>query len=228
MKAKMNFITAIIGLLIVLVMPFPVFGQLIEVCGRVTAFKTFGLAGVEVIARKSDSAVKTDSSGYYCIHSEKKDRIIFKAKGFYNQRKKIRGKQDSLNVDLVLLEGKKNREIATGLGYIDERDLAYATNQLNDGDKDFSIYANIYDLLQGEFAGVDVYGNQIIIRGRSSTPGTNSQPLFVVDGTNKDDISFLNPGDIASINLIKDGGTAMYGSRGANGVIVITTKRGLE
>ncbi len=224
MKIKMRCITGIIGLLIT----FPSFGQLIEVCGRVTAFKKVGLAGVEVIARKSDSTVKTDSSGYYCIHCEKKDRVIFKAKGFYNQREKIEGKQDSLNMNLVLMEGERNREFATGLGYIDERDLAYATNQLTGSDKDFSMYSNIYDLLQGEFAGVDVYGNQIIIRGRSSNPGTDSQPLFVVDEMYKDDISYLNPHDIASINVIKDGAAAMYGSRGGNGVIVITTKRELE
>ncbi len=218
--------TAFIGILLLAVISVSANAQLIEICGRVTAFENVGLEGVEIIARKSDSIVKTDSLGYYCIQCEEKDNIKFKAKGFYNERERIRGKEDSLNVNMVLKEGKRNREFATGLGYIDESDLAYSTNQMTDQDKDFSNYSNIYDLLQGEFAGVDVYGNQITIRGRSSNAGISSEPLFVVDGMYKDDISSINPNDIASINVIKDGGTAMYGSRGANGVIVIKTKRG--
>lgn len=217
--------TAFIGILLLLLISAPAEAQLIEICGRVTAFENVGLEGVELNTRKSDKTVKTDSLGYFCIQCEERDNIKFKARGFYNERERIRGKQDSLIVNLVLKEGKRNREFATGLGYIDESDLAYSTNQMTDQDKDFSNYSNIYDLLQGEFAGVDVYGNQITIRGRSSM-GINSEPLFVVDGIYKDDISYINPNDIASINVIKDGGTAMYGSRGANGVIVINTKRG--
>lgn len=85
-------------------------------------------------------------------------------------------------------------------------------------------------MLIGEVAGVrvDMTGNNsanIYIRGKNSISGS-SQPLFIVDGSEVSDISYLNPNDVDRIDVLKDASAAIYGVRGANGVIVITTKRG--
>lgn len=89
-------------------------------------------------------------------------------------------------------------------------------------------YSNIYDYLRGRVAGVDVNGTDIRIRGERSIIGSND-PLILVDGIETRDISYLSPEDVQSIDVLKDASsTALYGSRGANGVILITTRHAGE
>lgn len=85
-------------------------------------------------------------------------------------------------------------------------------------------YHDIYSYIQGKVAGVVVRGNKIYIRGINSI-NSGTDPLIVVDGTYMEDISGINPHDVKSIDVLKDASaTTLYGMRGANGVIVITTK----
>lgn len=85
-------------------------------------------------------------------------------------------------------------------------------------------YTNIYDYLDGRVAGVTVRGRSIRIRGAKSMLG-DSDPLFIVDGRQVDDIGYLSPDMVESITVLKDASsTALYGVRGANGVLVITTR----
>lgn len=85
-------------------------------------------------------------------------------------------------------------------------------------------YRTIYEYLAGRVAGVIVHGDKITIRG-ISTINASTDPLFIVDGTAVPDISWLNPRDVKTVDVLKDGAAcSIYGSRGANGVIVITTK----
>ena len=89
-------------------------------------------------------------------------------------------------------------------------------------------YTNIYEYIQGRIAGVEVIGNSFRIRGVRSINGPN-EPLILVDGMETSDISNLTPNDIESIDVLKDASsTALYGSRGANGVILITTRKNIE
>ena len=86
-------------------------------------------------------------------------------------------------------------------------------------------YTNIYDYIKGRVAGVDVQGTSIIIRGINSI-NLSSEPLILVDGIECADISWLSPEMVQRIDVLKDASsTAMYGSRGANGVIIITTRK---
>ncbi|MBQ5581751.1 MAG: TonB-dependent receptor plug domain-containing protein, partial [Bacteroidales bacterium] len=86
-------------------------------------------------------------------------------------------------------------------------------------------YSNIYEYIQGRVAGVEVRGSEIRIRGERSILGDNS-PLFIVDGMVVDDIGFISPDHISRIDVLKDASsTAIYGARGANGVIIITTRK---
>jgi len=210
--------------MIFLIFPFfTIHGQKKVVCGRVTAFDKYVLQGVEVVARKSKNRVKTNEEGIYCVQCEKNDKLKFKARAFYNETIKVEG-IDSANVDMVFIESDRNKKLATGLGYIDKEDLTYAISNLSGDNVDYSSYSDIYEILQARVPGVDVVGRQIRIRGSYNT-SKNSQPLFVVDGIYVNGIADIHPSDIQSINVIKDGAAAMYGSRGANGVIVVTTNR---
>lgn len=86
-----------------------------------------------------------------------------------------------------------------------------------------TIYRNIYELIQGKCAGVMVNGTQITIRGENSI-NSSTEPLFIVNGAPQTSIDWINPNDVKSIDVLKDSATAIYGARGANGVIVITLK----
>lgn len=115
---------------------------------------------------------------------------------------------------------------AVNVGYtkVRKRDLTSSVSQVKVS-SDADGYTNIYDYLRGRVAGLDVNGTTITIRGIRSINGPND-PLIIVDGMPVDSISDLSPQQVASIEVLKDASaTAAYGSRGANGVILITTKR---
>ncbi len=84
-------------------------------------------------------------------------------------------------------------------------------------------YSNIYEFLQGKVPGVMVSGQSIRIRGTGSI-NSNNEPLILVDGIEMSDISTINPMDVDSVDVIKDGSSSIYGVRGANGVVLIKTK----
>lgn len=89
---------------------------------------------------------------------------------------------------------------------------------------DYTHYKTIYEYLQGRVAGLQVSGNKVLIRGTNSI-FASTEPLFVVDGVAMEDISWINPQDVKRIDVLKDSAScSLYGSRGANGVILITMK----
>ncbi|MFH1001290.1 MAG: TonB-dependent receptor plug domain-containing protein [Bacteroidota bacterium] len=111
--------------------------------------------------------------------------------------------------------GKANKKnLTTSVGNVDKEHLKNAQH-----------YANIYDMIKGEVAGVSVNGNSILIRGLSSI-NLSSEPLYVVNGSPVNSISDISPNDVKSISVLKGSSAAIYGSRGANGVIVIVLKSG--
>ena len=87
------------------------------------------------------------------------------------------------------------------------------------------LYSDIFDLIRGQFPGVSVANDEVIIRGASSI-NMSSEALYVVDGIITNDISWISPGDVKTIDIIKDSQASFYGSRGANGVVVIELRRG--
>lgn len=117
------------------------------------------------------------------------------------------------------------RTYDTGYGTITESEK---TSSISDVpiDKTISQYTDIYDYIKGKVPGVVVTGDRILIRGISSINLSN-EPIFVVDNVVVDNVKWLSPTDIKSITVLKDASAcAIYGVRGANGVIVITTKDG--
>ena len=125
---------------------------------------------------------------------------------------------------LYMSDGSDPGDQEVNLGYqkIRKRDSTSSTGTVNV--ERGSGYTDIYEYLRGRVAGVDVNGTSIRIRGERSINGSN-EPLILVDGMVMDDISTISPDEVKSIDVLKDASsTALYGSRGANGVILITTR----
>ena len=120
-------------------------------------------------------------------------------------------------------EGAEDENVNLGYQKVRRRDSTSSTGTVKV--ERGSGYTDIYEYLRGRVAGVDVNGTSIRIRGERSING-NNEPLILVDGMVMDDISSISPNEVERIDVLKDAAsTAMYGSRGANGVILITTRK---
>lgn len=202
------------------------YAQLHQINGQVTVFDSIPVVKAQILVKSTDSIYKSDEQGLFQIHCSEKDKVIIKAEGFSNQRIKIEEDTQKLNINLRLKANPKNREIALGFGHIKERDKFFAASSMDNNNNDFSMYSSMIELIEGKLSGVDTYGGKVVIRGIGSASGDNT-PLIIVDGV-KVDYEYFNmipPSDVKSIDVIKDGTTAMYGMEGANGVIVIETKK---
>ncbi|HYQ58229.1 MAG TPA: TonB-dependent receptor plug domain-containing protein [Draconibacterium sp.] len=198
--------------------------------GVVTTFDSIALIGADVKVKSSKEIVKTDTLGEFEVMVQPKDKISISAKGFQKVNVKIEEKIKIVAVNLKLKPTEKAKEYAIGYGYVKDADRLNALAQLNSDDVDFSQYSNMYDLIRGRFAGVQVSNSgEIMIRGISSINLTNAA-LIIIDGMQADNsvMNSLPPSQVKSINIIKDGGAAIYGARGANGVVIIETKKGNE
>lgn len=195
--------------------------------GRVFTFDSIPLIDASVKVKSTKQSVQTDTTGKFSVAVHPKDVLKVSAKGFYTQKVKLADNTKIALINLKLKPGEKNREIAIGYGHVSDRDKLNSIANLNSKDLDFSQYSNMYDLIKGRFAGVQVVNGEIIIRGVNSL-NSSSAALIVVDGVAVGEgvLSSLPPVQVKSINVIKDGSAAIYGSRGANGVVLIETKRG--
>lgn len=119
--------------------------------------------------------------------------------------------------------------INVGYGSVDKSELTYSVSQVDIDEKEITSYTDIWEYLRGRVPGVSIghadagQTPSITIRGINSI-NLSTQPLIMVDGVETEDISFLNPKDVGSVSVLKDASASIYGTRGANGVILITTK----
>jgi TonB-dependent SusC/RagA subfamily outer membrane receptor len=199
------------------------------VYGKLTAFNRYPLQNVQVMAKKTKASVKSDSLGIFCIVCREKDVIKIRPKAFQAVTRRVNRRTDTLKINLIFLDSEANRKLATGYGYIDEQDLTFAMSHLEYENNDFCNYSSVYELIAGRFPGVTVNhrgtGGSVVIRGENSI-NASTEALYVVDGMVMESIDWVRPCDVRSIDVIKDGMSAMYGSRGAGGVVVIETKQG--
>ncbi len=195
--------------------------------GRVFTFDSIPLINASVKVKSTKQTVQTDTTGKFSVAVNPKDILQVSAQGFYKQKAKLADNTKVALINLKLKPGEKNREIAIGYGHVSDRDKLNSVANLNSKDLDFSQYSNMYDLIKGRFAGVQVVNGEIIVRGVNSL-NSSSAALIVVDGVAVGEgvLSSIPPVQVRSINVIKDGSAAIYGSRGANGVVLIETKRG--
>lgn len=119
-------------------------------------------------------------------------------------------------------ESPGNEVINVGYGNARKKDLTTSVGKIDNTDNKYSTYTNIYDMIRGEVSGVQVQGTSIKIMGVNSL-NLSTEPLFVVDGMQVSTISNIPPQAVKSIEILKGSSAAIYGVRGANGVILITT-----
>lgn len=195
--------------------------------GQVFTFDSIPLVNAQVKVKSTKQIVNTDTLGRFSVACNPEDILSVYARGFYKQKVKLADNTKLALINLKLKPGEKNKEIAIGYGYVTDRDKLTAAVSLTNDDMDFSQYTNLYDVIQGRFPGVQVVDGEIHIRGVHSLL-VSSAALIVVDGIPTDDsvLKTLPPSQVRSINVIKDGSAAIYGSRGANGVVLIETKKG--
>jgi TonB-dependent SusC/RagA subfamily outer membrane receptor len=204
------------------------FAQTRVVKGKLTTFNKYPVKNITVESKKAGSTVMTDTLGQFELVCNEKDVILIKNDVFEAMNKKVSPDDQYITANLIFRNSKKNREIATGMGYISEDNLTFALAHMSYLNNDFCNYTDVYTLVTGKFSSVQIKpsemgGKGIFVRGQKSFYGDN-EAIYVVDGARVADISYVNPCDMATIDILKDGGAALYGSQAANGVVVIETK----
>jgi TonB-linked SusC/RagA family outer membrane protein len=208
--------------------------QKILVSGVVKAQNGDLMPGVYVQEKGTGNGVVTDINGKYQISVDDKATLTFKMLGFVTAEIQVAGKA-AINVELVTDQKLLNEVMVVGYGSKNKSTFAGSAVTLNAEDLN-KASLSVANLLQGRAAGVQVQQNNgtpgaslsIRIRGTNSI-NADSEPLYVIDGfpTNNGIGFTINPEDIASLSILKDAAsTAIYGARGANGVVLITTKNG--
>ena len=221
----MRTITAIF---LCLLITLPAYSQTRVVKGKITTFNHYPVQNVEVTSKKAKSVVMTDSLGQFELVCSEKDNIMIKTKGFNPLNIRVTPKDDSISANLIFKDSKKNREIVTGAGNIKPDQLSYALAHLSAENNDFCNYSDIFSLLRVNFPELQEIGGGskgVYVRGQKSlSANVVNEAVYEVDGMIVSDISFVIPCDIESINILKSGGTTIYGAQAVNGVLIIKTK----
>lgn len=117
-----------------------------------------------------------------------------------------------------------NELVDIGYGKIKKSDASYNVGSLKNKESKTQIYTNIYEMIQDQFPGIGISGGSIVIRGGSGSIMGSNAALIIVDGVSTPSIADISPDDVENISILKGSATAIYGVRGANGVVLITTK----
>ena len=196
-----------------------------KLLGKVTDFKQQPIADAQVFLNGKEATVTINGRGFFEVEvPDSVDRISVYSPKYGVLTSSYSGES---MLSFVLLEPKnENEDIPIGYGDIDKKELTFAVDKL-DAEKDIEVggYRNIYDYMRGKLPGVRVTSdNHIIVRG-INTLSLSSEPLFVVDGSIVTNIDFINVNQIKDITVLKDASASIYGSRGSNGVILISLKK---
>lgn len=215
------------------------------VTGKVTDSKDgSGLAGVTVLVKGSKTAVQTDVNGNFSIGVSPGSTLVFTYIGFDGREVPVNGK-NVLNASLAQSTSRLNEVVVVAYGSRRRGDLTGAVTSVSAKDFQKGFIPSSEQLLQGKVAGLQITsgggsaggGSKIRIRGGASLNSSND-PLVVIDGVPVEGngisgtgniLSTINPNDIESVSVLKDASaTALYGSRASNGVIIVTTKKGVK
>jgi TonB-dependent starch-binding outer membrane protein SusC len=227
------------GLLVFLVLSFSgtlVFGQGRTITGTVTDQLTKEtLPGASVLVKGTTKGASTDINGKYSLNVTTTDKVLVVSFIGYTSIEVEIGAQNVIDVQLSLAQTTLDEVVVVGYGSSKVKDLTSSITTVKSAELLKTPSSQPMNALQGKVAGLQVVGSgapgsspTIRIRGIGSYPGNNNEaPLYVVDGMFFDNIDFLNPADISSISVLKDASAAaIYGTRAANGVVLIETKSG--
>ena len=211
-----------------------ILGQTLNVRGTISDIQGQSLIGVNVLEENTNNGTVTDVSGNFSLQvSSPQTHLVFSYIGYETQRVLVGNRS---TIDVIMVEDTKSLEELVVIGYGTQTRREITGSVANVTEKDFNKGAtqNAADLLQGKVAGLsitstsgDLNDNSIIrLRGINTLQKDNG-PFIVIDGVPGGDLSSVAPQDIESISVLKDASSAaIYGSRSAGGVILITTKRG--
>jgi len=199
--------------------------------GRVVAFNKIPLEKIVVTAQKSKAKVRTDNQGKFEIRILKKEVLTFSAEGFESVRFRVKNSDLKPEINMKFINTPENREVAVAMGYISDDMLATGVQQINTEALRMGQYTNIYDLIRAKVSGIQLIQENGVtkfkVRGSTSVYASEGA-LYIVNGMQVNDISFLSPFDISNVTLLKDAAAAEYGIRGASGVIIIETAKAKE
>ena len=208
--------------------------QAIRITGTVTGPSGEPLTGVSVQVKGGTVGTSTGNKGEYSLTVDENATLVFSYIGYSDKEVAVNGK-NVINVQLTAADKKLDEVVVIGYGSQRRKDLTGAVSTVTAADIANRPIVDAGEALQGKAAGVTVVSNSgkpgagltIRVRGSSSISAGND-PLYVVDGIPMTDISAFSPNDIESISILKDAASAsIYGTRAANGVVVITTKKGV-
>ncbi|WP_257669700.1 SusC/RagA family TonB-linked outer membrane protein [Parapedobacter tibetensis] len=208
--------------------------EILAISGTVTASEDSSpLEGVSVAVRGQATTTQTDKQGNYHINAAKGSYLVFRSIGFEEQAVEVVGS----TIDIVLIASQSHLDevVVVGYGTQLKRDVTGAVSRVSASTIQERPVQNLFEALQGKVAGINASTNfrpgelpVIRIRGNRSLNASN-EPLYVIDNIPlvAGSITDISPNDIESMEILKDASaTAIYGSRGANGVVLITTKKG--
>jgi TonB-linked SusC/RagA family outer membrane protein len=210
------------------------FGQTQSVRGVVTS-EGEPVPGALVMVKGTQKGTVTDIDGSYTIDAASGEILVVSFVGYNTKEVAVTGGQTTINVDLVMSTSDLSEVVVVGYGSQIKKEVTGAIQSVSGKDLQDMPVSSVAQKLQGRLAGVQInqttgkpgQGMNVRIRGQLSVSG-GSQPLYVVDGFPiTGDINQINPDEIEDLTILKDAAsTSLYGSRAANGVILITTKKG--
>lgn len=229
-------IKVVLFLLCCLILPHTTNGQKknkkITVTGTVRDARGAPLKGISIYVDNFKTSAISNQEGVYKVKVKPTIELISVFSLEYGGQVVEYEGQTSINFiltgDLLPADGNvqnKGQEVDIGYQQAEKGSLTTSVGEVDMKNASKANYTNIYDMIRGEVPGVLVNGTRISIRGSSSVNAGN-EPLFVVDGAPVTTISGINPSDVESISILKGSSTAIYGARGANGVILIDLKSG--
>ena len=191
------------------------------------------MGGVTISVKGTSTATQTDDNGNFSIAANTGQVIVANFLGFKSQEKTV--SSTTMNFSLESSDQQIEELVVVGYGTMRKSDVTGSISNVKGEDMIKAQSFSPLENLRGKAPGVNIYSNssqpgayanRVIIRG-TNTINSSSNPLYVVDGVVMQDFHLLNPNDIQSIEVLKDASSAaIYGARGANGVILVTTKRG--
>lgn len=204
-----------------------------RVTGKVTDQDNAALPGVSILISGTSQGTVTDGEGNYVIQAPGNGTLVFSFIGYESQTVEIGNRSV---IDIKLAQGSRSLDelVVVGYGTQKKTDVTGALSVVSTREFSQQPITRLDQVLQGRAAGVQVTqsngapggDSKVRVRGANSVLG-NNDPLYVIDGFVGANYNLLNPNDIESLQVLKDAAsTSIYGSRGANGVIIITTKKG--
>ena len=205
------------------------------VTGTITDEKKEPLPGVSVVVKGTNIGTTTDATGKFELNvPEGKEVIMTFSYIGYKSQDVVVGNQRNISLSMAVSASQIDEVVVIGYGAVRKKDLTGAVSQIKGEELKEIPSTNVLESAQGKIAGADITRSSgqagakvnITIRGNRSIGGNNS-PLIIVDGIQYNSLEDINANDIETMDVLKDASsTAIYGSRGSNGVILITTKKG--